>query len=200
MNNEEVVSILKKGGIAVIPNDTIYGIICDALNEKTIKKIYELKNRDYSRPMLILVSDINMLKKCCKSINQLEERLINEYLPGELTIILNKSSYIPSIVSNKDTVGIRIPNDENLIKIISGLGNPIVSTSANISNKESITDISMLEDEIRDNVDFIYDGGTINKKPSTIIKVENNKIVILREGNLSSDIRKKFKENIDIYS
>lgn len=196
MNIDKLTSILNKGGIAVIPNDTVYGIICDALNIDSINKIYELKNRDYSKPMIVLVSNIEMLKKCCININELEEKLINKYLPGELTIILEKSNYIPDIVSSKKTLGIRIPNDKNLIEIINKLGRPIVSTSANISSKESITSIDLLEDSIKNNVDFIYDGGIIDKKPSTIIKIENNKIVFLREGNLTDKIRKDFKEYV----
>ena len=195
MNIDNLVSILKEGGIAVIPNDTVYGIICDALNINSINKIYELKNRDYSKPMIVLVSSIKMLKKCCVNINELEEKIINKYLPGELTIILKKSNYIPDIVS-KNTLGIRIPNDKNLIEIINKLNRPIVSTSANISSKKSITSIDLLEDSIKNNVDFIYDGGIIDRKPSTIIKVENNKIIFLREGNLVEKIKKDFKEYI----
>jgi len=195
MNIDNLVSILKEGGIAVIPNDTVYGIICDALNIDSINKIYELKNRDYSKPMIVLVSNIEMLKNCCVNINELEEKIINKYLPGELTIILKKSNYIPDIVS-KNTLGIRIPNDKNLIEIINKLNRPIVSTSANISSKKSITSIDLLEDSIKNNVDFIYDGGVIDRKPSTIIKVENNRIIFLREGNLVEKIKKNFKEYI----
>ena len=193
MDIERIVDILKKGGICLIPNDTVYGLICDALNIGAVNKIYELKNRDYSKPMLVLVSNYDMLYKCCSSINEIENDLINKYLPGELTIIFNKSNYIPNIVSsNKDTIGIRIPNNNDLIEIINKLGNPIVSTSANISSKENIINLSYLENKIKENVDYIYDGGTINNKPSCIVKVDNNKVVILREGNLSNEIRKEY--------
>ncbi len=193
MDINKIVEILKNGGLAIIPNDTVYGIICDALNIDSINKIYELKNRDYSKPMLILVSNKKMLKKCCKSINKLEEELINNYLPGELTIILDKSDYINDLVtSNFPTVGIRIPNNKELIEIIDKLGNPIVSTSANISGSININSIDLLDEKIKNNVDYIYDKGIINSLPSTIVRVENNSVKIIREGYLSQDIKNRF--------
>ena len=88
MDIDYIVDILKNDGVILIPTDTVYGLMCDATNVKAVDKIYQMKNRDYSKPMLILVSSKDMLKKYCKDINAVEEELIDKYFPGELTIIL----------------------------------------------------------------------------------------------------------------
>ena len=193
MDIDYIVDILKNDGVILIPTDTVYGLMCDATNVKAVDKIYQMKNRDYSKPMLILVSSKDMLKKYCKDINAVEEELIDKYFPGELTIILKKNELIPNLVTaGKDTVGVRIPDNKVLLDIMNKLGKPLVSTSANISNSVNITSINILDDRIKNEVEYIYDGGYINNLPSTIVKVEDNKVVILREGKLSQDIKDNF--------
>ncbi len=193
MDIDKIVNILKNDGVVLLPTDTIYGLMCDATNIEAVDKIYQMKNRDYSKPMLILVSNIDMLKMYCKDINDLEDRLINTYFPGEMTIILKKSDLLPSIVTaSKDTVGVRIPNNRELLDIINKLGKPLVSTSANISNDVNITSVDLLDEKIKNAVDYIYDGGIVNNSASTIVKADDGKVTILREGKLSSDIRKNF--------
>lgn len=196
MDIEKVVIILKEGGIAIIPTDTVYGIVCDALEEDAVKRVYELKHRDFSKPMIILVSDYDMLQKYTKNINYLQKNLMDTYFPGPITIILEKEETIPNIVtSGKKEVGVRIPNNTTLREIIKSLGHPIIATSANISSNKTITNIDILEEEIKEKVDYIYDGGTLDGYASTIVKVDD-KISILRDGDLSEDIRKKFKDKI----
>ncbi len=193
MDIDYIVNILKNDGVVLLPTDTIYGLMCDATNIEAVDKIYRMKNRDYSKPMLILVSNIDMLNKYCKVENDTEKMLIDKYFPGEMTIILKRKEDIPLLVtSGKDTVGVRIPNNKELLSIISKLDKPLVSTSANVSNSVNITSIDLLDEKIKNEVDYIYDGGVINNNASTVVKVENNKVNILREGNLSQDIRDNF--------
>ena len=90
MNIDELVNILKAGKLAIIPTDTIYGIVADATNEDAIKKVYEVKQRDYNKPLIILVSSIKMLKNYVKDISSIEENLIKKYWPGKLTILFKK--------------------------------------------------------------------------------------------------------------
>lgn len=193
MDIDYIVNILKNDGVVLLPTDTIYGLMCDATNIEAVDKIYRMKNRDYSKPMLILVSNIDMLNKYCKVENDTEKMLIDKYFPGEMTIILKRKEEIPLLVtSGKDTVGVRIPNNKELLSIISKLDRPLVSTSANISNSINITSIDLLDEKIKNEVGYIYDGGVINNNASTVVKVEDDKVVILREGNLSQDIRDNF--------
>ena len=185
------------GGIGVIPTDTVYGLVCDALNIDSVDKIYKLKKRDYNKPLVILISNIEMLKRCVKKINELEFDIINRYWPGELTIVFKKSNYIPDIVAGgTDEIAMRMPNNIELIDLINSIDRPLVATSANVSSKETITNIEMLEDSIKNNIDFIIDGGNINNNASTIIKVIDNKIKVYREGNISKDIINAYKDII----
>ena len=181
--------IIKNGKIAIIPTDTVYGIAADALNEEAVKKIYNLKRRDFSKPCSILVSDIDMIKQVTKSITQFEENIIKEFFPGALTIVLEKNSKIPNIVTaNLDTIGVRIPDNKFLIELIKKVGRPIVATSLNLSGEESKTSIQNIPDEIKQNVDLIVDAGeTKEGKASTIVKVKNNEIEILREGPITKE-------------
>ena len=185
------------GGIGVIPTDTVYGLVCDALNIDSVDKIYKLKKRDYNKPLVILISNIEMLKRCVKNINELEFDIINRYWPGELTIVFKKSNYIPDIVAGgTDEIAIRMPNIIELIELINSIDRPLVATSANVSSKETITNIEMLEDSIKNNIDFIIDGGNINNNASTIIKVIDKQIKVYREGNISKDIINAYKDII----
>ncbi|MBQ8131883.1 MAG: threonylcarbamoyl-AMP synthase [Bacilli bacterium] len=194
MNKEELVKVLKKGGIAVIPTDTVYGIVCDALNEEAVDKVYQLKKRSYKKPMVILVSDMEMLKEYTKSLSRLEKKLYDTFAPGPLTVLVKKADSIPEIVtSGLEDVGIRIPDDKDLQEAIAMLGHPIVATSANISSSETITRIELLEDSIRKNVDFIYDGGTIYRGASTIVREKDHMVEIVRNGDLTENIQEEFK-------
>ena len=193
MDIDYIVNILKNDGVVLLPTDTIYGLMCDATNIEAVDKIYRMKNRDYSKPMLILVSNIDMLNKYCKVENDTEKMLIDKYFPGEMTIILKRKEEIPLLVtSGKDTVGVRIPNNKELLSIISKLDKPLVSTSANVSSNRVITCIDELDEDIKDSVDYIYDAGSVSNEPSTIVKVDMDKVIILREGKIAKEIREKF--------
>ena len=191
MNIDRIVNELKMGNIVITPTDTVYGILADALNEDAVKKVYDAKKREYGKPFILYVSDINMLYEYTKDLKDLEKELIDKYTPGKLTIILNKNEKVSDLVT-KDTVGIRIPDNKDLIEIIKRVGNPLITTSANISSKETITSIDKIEKEMLDKIAYVEDGGEITALPSTIVKVENDKIVFLREGDLANTIKKDY--------
>ena len=194
MDIEKLVDILKNGGIAVIPTDTVYGIVCDALDEEAVDKIYQLKKRSYSKPMIVLMSDMDMVKKYTKSLSKLEKKLFDTFAPGPLTVLVKKADSIPDVVnSGLPDLGVRIPDDKDLQLLISKLGHPIVATSANVSSSETITRINMLEDSIKDNVDYIYNGGSIYRGASTIVREKDNMVEILRNGDLTENVIEEFK-------
>lgn len=196
MDVNSLVNILNNGGIAVIPTDTVYGLVGDATNENVIKKIFLIKQRENSKPLLILISNFDMLKKYVKNISSLELGIINKFWPGPLTIIFqNKKNLSDVLTANKSEIAIRMPNDERLLDLINKLDKPIIATSANIAHKKTITSIDLLEDNIKNNVDYIYDGGFLEDKPSTIIKVIDNKVIIVRDGIISKDIKNYFDLN-----
>lgn len=193
MDVNSLVNILNNSGIAVIPTDTVYGLVGDATNEKVIKKVFLIKQRENTKPLLILISNFDMLKKYVKNISPLELEIINKFWPGPLTIIFqNKKNLSDILTANKNEIAIRMPNDERLLDLINKLDKPIIATSANIAHKKTITSIDLLEDNIKNNVNYIYDSGFLEDNPSTIIKVIDNKVIIVRDGIMSKDIKNYF--------
>lgn len=195
MNIDKIVKEIKQGNLVIIPTDTVYGISADMTNERAIKKVYEAKNRDKSKPLILLVSNIDMLKKYTEKLNPLEEEIIKKYLPGKLTILLHKNNKVSDeITAGSNLVGIRIPDNKNLIQIIDKIGNPIISTSANMSGKATITDPKEIEKDLLKHISYIENAGTINTEPSSIIKIENEKIVIIRKESIARQIMKDYSK------
>ena len=193
MNIDRIVNEIDLGNLVITPTDTVYGIMADSMNYNAIKKVYEAKNRDYSKPLILLVSNKSMLYEYVDSVNDIEKELINKYMPGRLTIIFKKNNKISDLVSaGSDYVGIRIPDNENLVTIIDKLGRPVISTSANISGNDTIKSIDMIDNKLLDKISYIEDGGVIDSKSSTIVKVINNKVNIIRTGELGDKIRKDY--------
>jgi len=194
MDIEKITKLLNKGKIVITPTDTIYGIMGDSTNEDVINKIYKIKKRPLTKPLILLMDSYEMIKKYTKKISDKEEKLIKEFMPGLVTIILEKNDKVNNLITaNTNYVAIRIPNNQELLKIINKLGKPIISTSANISEKIPITNINQLDKEIKDNVDYIYDNGEITNQASTIVKFENTKLLVLREGSLTNKLKERFK-------
>lgn len=187
---KEAIEVIKMGGIVIAPTDTVYGIIADALNEKAVEKIYEIKKRKKSNPLSILVSNKDMLKKVVKKVSLEEEKIIDKFFPGAITLIFEKNEQIPDIVtSGLDTVGIRMPNDKFLLKVIELFGSPIVATSLNLAGEESKTNLDNISKEILDNVDYVMDNGdTKIGVASTVAKINGKRVEILREGTITKNM------------
>lgn len=184
---KEIVEVIKNGGVVIMPTDTIYGIIADATNEKAIQKVYEMKKRNENKPMLMLVNGIKMLNQYVSSINDIENKLIDELWPGALTIIFNKKNVSDLLTGGLDTVGIRYPDNELLINIMNELNVPLLSTSVNVSGDASATCIDNINESILNNVDYVYDVGECKGEASTIVAVKDSELRVLREGSIKSN-------------
>ncbi len=181
------VKIIKSGGIVIFPTDTVYGIGCNVWNEEAIKRIFEIKNRNYNKPMNVLCSDLKDIKSLTLEINQKEEEMIHKYMPGACTLIIKKKKKEVSDIlrAGLDTVAVRIPDNLIAIELIRKCGFPLVATSANISGKKDGVQIEDICTEFKDKVDVIIDGGTAKIGiPSTIVEIENNEIKIVRQGSV----------------
>lgn len=183
----KIANIIKCGGVAVLPTDTVYGIASDAMNNKAVMKIYELKGRDFSNPMNILVSNMEMIKKVTKKISKIEADIIKEFFPGAITVIFEKNDIISdTITAGLKTVGIRMPENKFLLELIEIIGNPIVATSCNLSGEPAIIDGNSAIEKFEDKVECIVDcKKTKIGVASTIVKVENQDVKVLREGPIS---------------
>lgn len=192
------VNELKNGNIGILPTDTVYGIGCDSLNIYALEKLYNIKNRNLNKPINVLVSDISMVNKFVKNISPIEQKLMETSWPGALTIIFDKSELVPDILtSGLDTIGIRMPDNKVCLEIIKQYGTPLAMSSANISDKAPDLDLNSLLSDFNNKVSFIVNDEDINKGiPSTIVRVENNTIHILRKGSISSEDIKNVLEVI----
>lgn len=189
MDISKIVDVINNGELAIIPTDTVYGIVADATNYDAVKKVFLAKKRDFNKPLIIMVSSLDMLNQYIENINDIEKKLIDKYWPGKMTILLKKNNKIPNIVTaNGELVGVRYPNDEELIKIMNEVNKPLISTSANIAGDDTITNIDMIEKELYEHISYIYDGGIIENNPSTLVKVDNSDVIILRKGDLDITI------------
>ncbi|MBN1325995.1 threonylcarbamoyl-AMP synthase [Candidatus Falkowbacteria bacterium] len=179
---ERVVEILKSDGIFVYPTDTIYGLGCDIFNKEAVEKIYQLKGRDRRKPLSIICSDIKEAAKYA-IIQDYAYRLMKKVLPGPYTFVLKARSEIPKTFLPKNrTVGIRIPNNQICLEAAKKLGNPIITTSLNISGQEVMASPSQLSKELTNKIDVIIDAGVLPRQPSSIIDLSGDKPIILREG------------------
>ena len=173
--------LLKEGNLIIYPTDTVYGVGGIIESDESIAKIYKAKERSFKSPLIVLVSDISKI-----------EKLIKEFWPGGLTIILNKKDNVPDImVSGGKTVGVRMPNLDTALKIIEAAGGLLPTTSANISGETTPRSYDELSEEFKERVEILVDGGRCPiGNASTIIDM-SDKPKILRTGAISiEDIEK----------
>lgn len=185
INTEElknVANLIKNGDIVVFPTETVYGIGANALDKNAVKKIFIAKGRPSDNPLIVHVANKQDIGRVALTPSAVEQKLIDTFMPGPITIILRKKDVIPDIVSaGLDTVGIRMPSNKIANKIISAAGVPIAAPSANISGKPSGTRLKDIRDELESKVSVMIDGGeTEVGLESTVVKVENNIPIILR--------------------
>lgn len=181
----EINDVLDKDGLIIFPTDTVYGIACNAFSEIAIKKLFLAKNRSFDKPIGVLTDSNEKINMIVKNINKKEKELIDKYLPGNLTIIFDKKDIVSDLLTaNKSTIGVRIPDNEIALEILRSYKHPLATTSVNLAGKKEGTEVNDFIDEFKDKVDIIIDGGKTSEIPSTIVRVENNEINILREGSL----------------
>jgi len=173
---------LKKGKTILYPTDTVWGIGCDATNKEAIAKIYQIKNRTESKSLIVLVSSFSMLKKYVKVPKKVKEILQSTQKPTTI-IYSNPKGFPKNAIAKDNTIAIRIVQDDFCRKLIKKFGKPIVSTSANISGKPTPKSFKEIDKAILERVDYIVDlhKDKITHKPSAILKVDEDKITVIRE-------------------
>lgn len=195
---EEIASLINNNKVIVFPTETVYGIGTNGLDRNAIEKLYKIKERAFSKPITLLVSSYEMICSVANIISPLEKKIISNFFPGPITLILNKKKIVPNILTaNTDTVGVRMPDNELILKLIEYCKVPIATSSANISGFPASIDVEDIYNCFKDKVDLYIDGGKSRiGVPSTVVKVENNDIKILREGIITKkDILARIKDN-----
>ena len=194
----EAAQYIKNGKLVLFPTETVYGIGANGLDDMAVRNIFVAKNRAQDNPLILHISSIEMIERIADNLTELEKRLINDFFPGPLTIILKRKKIVPnSVTAGLDTVGIRMPSNEIARDLIELADTPIAAPSANISGKPSGTNVQDIFNELNDKVDYILDGGdTKIGLESTVIRVIENKIHILRPGKVTYDDLIKYSEVI----
>lgn len=185
----KIKEVILSDGIIVFPTETVYGIGASIYSEKAIKKIFVAKGRPNDNPLIVHISNYNCLKDIVTEVDDISKKLMDSFWPGPLTIILPKKKNISNtITANLDTVALRMPSNEIALKLIESCGVPIAAPSANISGKPSGTNIKDIFDELNERVDAIIDGGNTDVGiESTVVRVINNTVHILRPGKITKE-------------
>lgn len=191
--NEENLELLKKeienNKLVIFPTETVYGIGANALSEDSVSKIFEVKERARNNPLIVHLKDKEEISKYAVISNEIEQKLIDSFMPGPFTLILKKKDIIPECVTaGLDSVGIRIPINEIANKFLEYVSVPIAAPSANISSRPSGTKVSDIKDEFDNLVNYIIDGGESKiGLESTVVKVIDNIPTILRPGFITKE-------------
>jgi L-threonylcarbamoyladenylate synthase len=176
----EAVEVLRSGGLVMHPTETCYGLAVDVFSLSALRKLYEVKGMPLDKPISILVDGIDMAKKYGE-FSDVAEKLARKYWPGPLSIVVPRKSDLPEFCNpSNDFVSIRHSSSEFCLNLISLMGTPVSTTSANKFGEPEFYSPTPL-----DGVDLLVDGGLIEgTKPSTIVKVEGGKLQVLRQGSV----------------
>ena len=183
-NIKIIIECLLDGGIIIYPTDTIYGLGCSIFQHKAIEKICRLKNIDPRKAQLSFIcNNLSDLSIYTKSISTPLYRLLKTYLPGPYTFILPASKQVPKILkSKKETIGLRIPDNNIACTIIRELGNPILSTSLPGEMVEEYTDPEIMYENFKTRVDIVVHGGLGGMIPSTVLDCTFDPPALIRQG------------------
>lgn len=183
-NIRTIIECLQDGGIIIYPTDTIYGLGCDIFQHKAIERVSRIKQVDPARAQLSFICyDLSDLSTYTKSISTPLYRLLKTYLPGPYTFILPASKEVPRILkSKKDTIGLRVPDNNIARSLVKELGHPILSTSLPGEMVEEYTDPERIYDNFKNRVDIVIDGGIGGIVPSTVVDCTGEEPVVLRKG------------------
>ena len=175
MNNlEEAVKLLQNGEIIASRTDTVYGLLADATSDSAVRKAFILKQRPFSKSLIVLVNSIEMAKDIADMTQQQEEIAKEMWIENRRTVTLIFKLRLPSFISkfvfgNKDTIAIRLPRDRFCLDLINTLGNPIIAPSANISDHPTAISAQMVREDFGDKLPLIIDEGICTASPSEII-------------------------------
>ncbi len=190
-------TILENGGAVILPTETVYGLFAQALNEDAVNRVYQLKQRPRDKAMNLNVSNLNDIYFFSQNTPFFLEKLYNRFMPGPLTIILKANKNVPFWVnSGLDTVGFRLPNHEQTLRLISETG-PLIGPSANISGNESGKKFSDIQAQFSVDLPGIEDDQALTGIDSTILDLSGQKARILRQGAISREEIQKAIPEID---
>jgi|ERR1051326_3405183 tRNA threonylcarbamoyl adenosine modification protein (Sua5/YciO/YrdC/YwlC family) len=181
---ERAVEVLRKGGVIIYPTDTVYGIGCSIFDTGAIERIYRIKKQAHTKPFSFMCSDLSHISEYAR-VSNAAFRLMKQLVPGPFTFLLPASrlKQLPkSMISQRKTVGIRVPNNPICAALIRELGHPILNASIADERGAIINDPELIKRQYEGNVDLILDGGNSLLEFSTILDLTDELPVVVREG------------------
>lgn len=183
------VKYLRDGRVIAYPTETIYGLGANVLDRKAVKRIYDLKSRDYGLPISILIADLKMLREVAAEVSDRALPLMRKFWPGPLTILFPASKAIPKgLVTNTGKVGIRISSHPVASALVGAFGHPITTTSANLSGFPPSLSVKHVQKYFGEKLPCIIDGGECEpSRGSTVVDLADESMRIIREGSIPAD-------------
>jgi L-threonylcarbamoyladenylate synthase len=182
---QRALELLRVGECIAFPTDTVYGLGADPFNISSIIKLFEVKGRDFNKPIAILVGDVAQIKLVAASFTELASKLVEKFWPGGLTVTVPKSPNIPDLLSPNQTIGIRMPDHPIALRLLKEFG-PLATTSANITGKQNPLNAVDVHLQLNNRIPLILDGGACpGGVPSTVVDCTQEKPIILRYGAIT---------------
>ena len=178
MNNDELALKINSGEIGVLPTDTVYGLVAQAKNEQAVKRLYSLKNRE-GKPGTIIGGSIDQLVQLGLKKRYLQA--VNQYWPGAISVVIPTDHTLKYLHLGKFSLAVRIPDDKELLELLDKTG-PLLTSSANLPSRSPATTISQAKKYFGNKVDFYIDGGKLDGQASTVLRIIDDAVEVLREG------------------
>ena len=181
--------LLEKGEVVAVPTETVYGLAANALDEVAVQKIFQIKGRPLFNPLIVHIKSIESLQTVAQNVPEVALKLAQLFWPGPLTLVLEKKSCIPDVVTaSKNTVGVRVPSHPLIMELLNELDFPLAAPSANPFGYISPTKAVHVQEQLGNKIPYILDGGNCeNGIESTIIGFENNQPILYRVGAISKE-------------
>lgn len=199
---KEAAEIIKKGGLVAFPTETVYGLGANALDPVAVKSIFTAKNRPSDNPLIVHISKVVDLDVYAVKVSPLVRKLVAQFWPGPLTLVLKKSELIPlSVTAGSQTVTLRLPNHPIACELINLAGVPIAAPSANTSGRPSPTTAQHVLQDLDGKIDMVIDGGpTRVGVESTVLDAISEPPILLRPGEISFESLREYAPNIHLLS
>ncbi len=197
---KEAAEIIKRGGLVAFPTETVYGLGANALDSTASEKIYKAKGRPSDNPLIIHIADKSDYEKYCKVESAAFEKLVNDFVPGPITIIQKKRDIIPdTVTAGMDSVAVRLPSHKVAQRLIELAGVPIAAPSANTSGRPSPTKAEHVIEDMFGKVDMIIDGGECEVGlESTIVLLKEESVTLLRPGGVTLEMLENSVGKVEI--
>ena len=186
---KKATDIMRSGGIAAYPTDTVYGLGADIFNNAAVTRVFLIKKRPLTMPLPVLIAETSQLGGLVEFIPAAARILMDKFWPGSLTIVFAKAPAFNSLVlAGSGKIAVRLPGHPVTLRLIQELGRPMVGTSANLHNGTAALTAKEVRDQLGDTVDFIIDGGTCpGGIESTVVDVTADPFTVVRKGAIPTE-------------